>query len=216
MDKKENSKAKVVAFMKKNVYYILMGVCVIIIATMITVAALVNNNQGVDGPVIDKPDVEDPDINKPDTNPDDNKPSAIIFEMPVSGASEGLKFSIDELVDFTETLKQWSVHKGLDLIAPEGSEVFAAYAGTVESVEYDEYNGSAITIDHGDGLKTVYRSLGKDAKVKVGDKVSKGQVIGTVSDLYAAEKNQGAHLHFEVIKNNQWVDPVSYLPSGDK
>ena len=63
---------------------------------------------------------------------------------------------------------------------------------------------------------SVYKSLNKEVKVKIGDKVRAGDVIGQVSETMAEEWNVGPHLHFEMIKNGVKVNPGDYLNLGNK
>ena len=84
-------------------------------------------------------------------------------------------------------------HTGTDIAAPEGSEVKASASGVVTLAGGNYfYSGNVIVIDHGDGLKTIYAHL-KEAKVKKGDKVQKGDVIGLVGKTGRAT---GPHLHW--------------------
>ena len=62
----------------------------------------------------------------------------------------------------------------------------------------------------------MYKSLNSDVAISVGDKVSGGQVIGTISETMAQELNSGAHLHFEMLKNGVKVNPNDYLDLGSK
>ena len=62
----------------------------------------------------------------------------------------------------------------------------------------------------------MYKSLNKDVKVSVGDKVAAGQAIGSIADTMAQELNSGAHLHFELLKNGSNINPNDYLDLGTK
>lgn len=103
-------------------------------------------------------------------------------------------------------------HGGLDLCAPGGSRgvaVLAAAGGTVVSAGWHYSYGYNVLIDHGNGLKTRYAHMQAGSlSVKAGQKVSQGQQIGKIGDTGYAN---GAHLHFEVIKNGSRVNPLPYL-----
>ncbi|MFQ7035449.1 MAG: M23 family metallopeptidase [Candidatus Borkfalkia sp.] len=74
-------------------------------------------------------------------------------------------------------------------------------------------------IDHGDGLKTVYSSIDVNSSMKVGASVSAGDQIGTVSattDVMGKEYNEGSHLHFETMENDQFINPTAYLDIEEK
>lgn len=105
-----------------------------------------------------------------------------------------------------------SFHSGLDIGAPANSPVFAAAEGTVESTGQDSSHGKNIIINHDKGIKTWYMHLNQ-IEVARGDAVSKGQQIGLVG---STGRSTGPHLHYEVIKNGQSVDPKPYLIGSRK
>lgn len=134
-------------------------------------------------------------------------PSLIV--TPVEGETVAA-FSADEL-QYDATMGDWRTHDGIDIQAPEGTQVLAAEAGTVQSVYEDNLMGTVVVIDHGDGVQTLYASLQPDPAVETGDSVTAGQVIGTVGSTAAAEADRGAHLHFSVTQNGEPTDPEAYL-----
>lgn len=100
------------------------------------------------------------------------------------------------------------MHWGLDFSAPVGTEVYATGDGVIEEIEDIAWGyGKNIVINHGFGYKTRYAHLSA-FKVKVGQKVSRGQVIGLVGNT---GKSTGAHLHYEVEKDGVKVNPMSYF-----
>jgi murein DD-endopeptidase MepM/ murein hydrolase activator NlpD len=100
------------------------------------------------------------------------------------------------------------MHWGLDFTAPVGTEVYATGDGVIEEIEDIAWGyGKNIVINHGFGYKTRYAHLSA-FKVKVGQKVTRGQVIGLVGNT---GKSTGAHLHYEVEKNGVKVNPMSYF-----
>ncbi len=100
------------------------------------------------------------------------------------------------------------MHWGLDFTAPKGTEVYATGDGVVESIEDIAWGyGKNVVINHGFGYKTRYAHLSA-FKVKPGQKVSRGQVIGLVG---STGKSTGAHLHYEVEKDGVKVNPMSYF-----
>ena len=155
--------------------------------------------------------------NKP-TESDNNVPvslSPISFYNPLLTYTVAKEYNDSNLV-FNTTLKQWEAHKGVCFTAPENSEVFAVLDGKVEDVYSNYLTGTVVVINHGNNLKTTYGSLQDDVAVKVGDVVSKGEVIGRVGVTENAELNLGNHLHFEVLENNVKVDPSTYLNIENK
>jgi len=100
-----------------------------------------------------------------------------------------------------------SMHKGLDFAGKEGEDVIATGAGVV-TWSGDRYGyGKLVEIDHGNGLRTRY---GHNAQlsVEVGDVVTKGQGIALVGNT---GRSTGAHVHYEVLKNGQQVDPLPFI-----
>ncbi len=218
----------VLTFLKRNAVYFVLALCVLALGIATTIV-LVNRSNGSgelnnDAPVIEQPDidVEKPSDNIPDTpvdTPEDIQPSQpvvepIAFIMPVANASSVQDYS-DTMV-FNSTLNRFTAHLAIDFFAPEGTNVFAVYGGTVKSVENTLLKGVTVTIDHGDGLTTVYNSLEDGDMVSVGMKVNKGDIIGKVSTSNRQEYKAGAHLHFEVMEDGELIDPAKYLVFEEK
>ena len=99
-------------------------------------------------------------------------------------------------------------HKGLDLIAAQGTDVFAAAGGTVSKVVRSRRGlGNVVEINHGNGYATRYCLLA-DIKVSGGQRIRRGQKVGTVG---ISSSYPTPHLHFEVIYKGEIKDPVNYL-----
>ena len=113
----------------------------------------------------------------------------------------------------SETMADWRYHSGVDLAAAEGDEVVAAEAGTVTEVRLDPQWGWVIEIEHAAGYRTRYASLARTS-VSVGDEVSRGEVIGLAGSTAASESALPTHVHFEVIWQDETVDPLTLLPAG--
>jgi len=128
---------------------------------------------------------------------------------PVDGKLDA-GFAIETLV-YSETLEHFTTHHGIDIMAEENTPVKAALPGEVIEVLTDSRLGITISIKHEDGLITRYSNLCTDAMVKIGDKVIQGQTISGVGTSSIFESAEGPHLHFEVLKDGQNVDPMDYL-----
>ena len=140
-----------------------------------------------------------------------NTPEGMI--MPLETVTMGSDYGFY----YNQTLNSYYEHAGVDFMAAAGTEVFAVEDGTIESIYKDDLLlGTEIVINHGNGLKTLYRFVQETENVKVGDKVKKGDVIATVAEANGNEYKDGAHLHFEVVKNNETVDPTTYLTLEEK
>jgi murein DD-endopeptidase MepM/ murein hydrolase activator NlpD len=98
-------------------------------------------------------------------------------------------------------------HSGIDIGAPYGAPIYAAESGRVILASYYDGYGNCIIIDHGDGVSTLYAHC-SSIIVKVGQYVSKGQIIGYVG---STGNSTGPHLHFEVRINGNPVNPFNYL-----
>ena len=133
----------------------------------------------------------------------------VIFERPVSG--DIMKEFAQENLVFSETLNEWITHNGIDLRAEKTEVVKAAADGTVKTIKNDPRYGLTITIEHDNGFKTVYANLLTSEFVVEGEKVQKGQTIGTVGNTAIFESSDDTHLHFEILKDNVNVDPATYL-----
>ena len=98
-------------------------------------------------------------------------------------------------------------HKGVDIGTPSGTPVLAAKAGKVSWASWNGGYGNCVIVSHGRGNSTLYGHL-SSYNVKVGDMVSQGQVIAYSGNT---GNSTGPHLHFGVMENDAWVDPLNYL-----
>ena len=107
------------------------------------------------------------------------------------------------------TLGIQKFHNGVDMAAPGGSAILAAYDGKVVAADYNSSMGNYIMIDHGDSLYTIYMHASA-LYVSKGTEVSKGSKIAAVG---TTGRSTGNHLHFSVRLNGNYVNPWSYLRS---
>lgn len=103
-------------------------------------------------------------------------------------------------------------HSGIDILARKGTPIRAAADGlvVVSGKSLDGYSnyGKIVVVQHGDGMKTLYAHNNTN-RVGPGECVKAGEVIGEVGSTGNAT---GAHLHFEIRRNNKPLDPLKYLP----
>ena len=104
-------------------------------------------------------------------------------------------------------LKTKKMHSGIDIGTPSGKDIVAANSGTVLMATYNSSYGNVILIDHGGGIATLYAHCSKLLVLK-GDEVARGQVIALIG---STGMSTGPHLHFEVRKNGQFVNPMDWL-----
>lgn len=107
--------------------------------------------------------------------------------------------------------KRRKFHAGIDFSAPKGTKIFSTGDGVVTKIENKRTGyGLNVTIDHGFGYKTLYAHMGS-IKVKKGQKVKRGQIIGSVGNTGTST---APHLHYEVIKDGKKVNPIHYVMDG--
>ena len=130
------------------------------------------------------------------------------FIAPVNGTI--IKpFSKSELI-YSNTMDDWRTHLGIDISCPYGTEVISSEDGEVKNVEYNINYGNSVSLDCGE-YTLVYTSLSTDIYVNKGDRVKKGTVIGKTSDSCISEICDEPHIHFEVIKNGEHIDPLDII-----
>ncbi len=131
--------------------------------------------------------------------------------MPMTGSQVGLDYAYDNL-KWWDTLEIWKYHPGVDFVG-EG-DVVSILDGTVKSIEKTTLEGTVVTVEHANGLVSVYKSLGDEVSVHVGDVIKGGDKLG-VAATSMSELNTGAHLHLEIKKDGKHVDPLTVLPQND-
>ena len=142
------------------------------------------------------------------TTPTETK-KELSFEKPVEGEIVR-EFAQDSLI-YSETLQEWTTHSGIDIQADKTTVVKAAEAGTVKSIKNDPRYGLTIVIEHDDNYQTIYSNLLTTEFVVEGEKVEKGQSLGTVGNTAVFEVADEPHLHFEIWKDSLPVDPSIYI-----
>ena len=106
--------------------------------------------------------------------------------------------------------KTMKMHSGMDFTSDIGTDVYVTGDGVIEELERNDWGyGNCIIVNHGFGYKTRYAHLSA-FKVKKGDKVQRGDLIGLVG---TSGKSTGPHLHYEVEKNGEKINPVYYYHS---
>lgn len=131
------------------------------------------------------------------------------FVKPVEGKIIK-EYAKDSLV-YSDTLKEWTTHLGVDIKAEKATIVKSSEEGIVKYIKNDPRYGLSIIIEHSDGFKTLYANLLTTEFVSEGEKVKKGQTIGTVGDSSIYEIVDKPHLHFEILKDNENINPSEYI-----
>lgn len=202
-------------FLKRNAFYFLIVLCIASVATIIALAVTKNDAyQAPDASINDQPD--EPVINP---NPDDDKPiepvvETLKFYTPCNNGEVTNNYSDAALV-WNPTLKHYSTHLALDFTSDD-LNVYAAADGTVKEIGYNQLDGNYVVLSHSDGYVTRYLSLESPCALKVGDKIKHGQLLGKMSASQGNECLDGAHLHFEMLKDGEYVNPLEVLVNSDK
>jgi len=131
------------------------------------------------------------------------------FQRPIEGEIQK-EYAKDSLV-YSETLKEWTTHLGVDIKAERATVVKAAADGTVKYIKNDPRYGLTIIIEHSNGFETRYANLLTTEFVSEGEQVKAGQTIGTVGDSAIYEIVDESHLHFEILKNSESLNPAQYI-----
>lgn len=109
------------------------------------------------------------------------------------------------------SIDSYEGHSGIDIESGKGADVVASKAGTVLEAGWDELGkGYYVLLDNGDGYQTLYGQLEENLAVSVGDEVEQGQIIGHEGDTGNVTKE---HLHFEITKDGEVIDPETVLPT---
>ena len=148
-----------------------------------------------------------------------NAALAEINKLSASGGIKGsgqLCYPVPSCTSVSCGFYGYANHNGVDFANGPGlygASVVAAYDGQVVGADFWEYSyGHHVTIDHGNGIKTIYCHM-SNINVSVGQNVQKGQVIGGVgcTGNVIPRGMGGTHLHFGVVVNGGFVNPFNYL-----
>ncbi len=131
------------------------------------------------------------------------QPARADFDVPVNGRISSI-FGLRRF--FNEQARR--PHSGLDIAAPQGTPIKAIESGTIIDAGNFFFSGNMVYLDHGQGIISLYAHM-HSIKVKPGEKIKKGQIIGTVGET---GRVTGPHLHLAIIANQTLVDPLQFLP----
>ncbi len=214
MDKKEKKAGEKPRVNSERKFYLFTAIgCAAVLVAIIVTAIALSGTGSVDAPTID---IDQPTVELPDDDPDADEPVVVVPDgmvLPVDGGETSNDYGFYH----NTTLDSYYEHSGVDFTVAVGTEVRAVESGRVESIYKDDILlGTQVVIDHGDGLKSLYRFVTEKEGLKVGDTVEKGEVIATVAEAGGNEYKEGAHLHFEILENGAPVDPTKHLTLEEK
>lgn len=119
-------------------------------------------------------------------------------------------YSKDNLV-YSSTLEEWTTHLGIDIAMQKTDVVRAVADGKVKSIKNDPRYGLTVVIEHQNGFESIYSSLLTAEFITVGEEIKQGSTIATVGNTATFEIADTTHLHFEIKKDGQNVDPNIYM-----
>lgn len=120
-----------------------------------------------------------------------------------------MDYSMDKTI-YYPTLQEYKCNPSILIQSEEGTDVAAAFSGTVADVYHDAQLGTVVEMSLGNGYEAYYGQL-ENVDVAVGDTVRQGQIIGTVSTPTRFYSIEGSHLNFRVTRDGEPVDPLDYL-----
>ena len=133
------------------------------------------------------------------------------FSLPVSGTLVKGHDATTQV--FSNTMKDYRVHLGMDITTEQNAIVCAAAEGTVSQIWEDPMMGNCIAVIHGGDACTIYKNLADELPegIEEGAKVQAGQTIGYVGESAMIEMAEEPHLHFEMTVGGISVDPLTYF-----
>ena len=194
----------------------IVTVAILVLTTLVVAIVSIASRKTTEVPKTETPPASDeaPEDSKPESVPpkeETPEEKAPVFVSPVVGTVYK-EHSVDAPV-FSETLNEWRTHKGIDITTAENSAVYSSAEGVVSAIYDDHFHGRTVEVTHSANIKTVYSNLAKEdaAFVSVGDRVNAGDRIGTVGYTAIFEIADEPHLHFEMKKDEEAVNPLDYI-----
>ena len=235
----QNKKDKVKDFFRKEGFYLVLFLCLCVIATVAVVTtkknkALEQSNQSQNEFTLNVDDKATSDLQKQNADRVENTQNNELAENEIASTEEDVNVSTGTNVEvsFANPLdgsisRGYSYPKpqamsdgssrnirGIDIKASVGTEVKAAAVGEVKEVSSKIEEGNYVVVAHANWLYTKYCNLSKDIRVNVGDKVTEETVIGTVGDSSKIFTNNefGEHLNIQVQDvDGKDLDPTTYF-----
>ena len=133
-------------------------------------------------------------------------PTPVTLVLPATGAEIIGEYTEDMLV-FHETYGDYRAHTGLDFAGNKNAPVCAVADGIIVKNYFDYEDGYTVEIEHNDGINSIYKNLSSDKMAQVGQVVRQGDVIGAMGDTGISESHLSYHLHFELTKDGETVNP---------
>lgn len=214
---------------KQSVKYYTILVLMVIMAFVSTYANIkeyqkINTEDYEQYNLVENKDVEANSTNviteeKSQGNDNAKKENVVVYDTAISSISTNIKnakenypvsgkiiqeFSSDNVI-YYESLGVWKTHTGVDISCEENEKVVNVIDGKVVGIYQDDVFGNSVVVE-GEEYMAIYSSLASNILVSIGNKLNKGDIIG-YAGTNAAEENLGVHLHFELLKSGEYVNP---------
>ena len=146
-----------------------------------------------------------------DTDAPTSVDTPLVLTLPVSGLLTA--YHDDTLQVWSDTMRDYRVHLGIDIATEANAPVYAAADGVVSQVYEDVRMGYCISIKHSDDTYTIYSNLGESPAdgIAAGVNVKAGQLIGSVGNSAMVEIAEEPHLHLEMTVGGKQVNPLDYF-----
>ncbi len=154
--------------------------------------------------------------------PEDTAASGEETDLPVAAGIPTLSLPAEGILGkehdptvqvFSNTLGEWRVHLGIDIMTEVAAPVYAAAKGKVKQIADDPLWGKCVWIEHDGDAVSIYRGLDDTLAegIEVGAKVSEGTLLGAVGEGGVLELAEEPHLHFEMKVGGEDADPLEYF-----
>ena len=223
MEKLKNSKVNRAAVVSTA-----MLLTAILVIVGVTVASNRSKKDNVKNPDVtqnvpstDTQPVEVPEETQPVEDPKDTTVPSGSVSKPVEDALPSLVLPVKGVISkqhdatlqvYSNTMADYRVHLGVDIVTTENAPVYAAADGTIEKIWEDVKMGYCIAVKHSGDCVTVYKNLGETLPEGIAEGVSvrSGQLIATIGNSAMVEIAEEPHLHFEMTVAGLSVDPLEY------
>lgn len=215
LNKDQNSKFKENFKANRAVYITAISILAVMILIVAIVAAT-NRNKQTEPNIDTKPSTSTTTTVPNDDPTEDVSGKLPTFALPVSSGKLS-KAHDSELQVFSQTMGDYRVHLGLDILAAEDAPVYAAADGTVTQIWEDVRMGNCIAVQHSGNAVSIYKNLSSELPEGIveGATVKRGQQIASVGSSAMVEIAEEPHLHFEMTVSGLSVDPLEYLTAKD-
>ena len=120
------------------------------------------------------------------------------------------EFSMNKQI-YSKTMDDYRTHSGTDIAVNNGDSIYASESGIVEFAGNDDLMGETVKIKHDNNSVSVYSGLKSTDNIVEGQEIKKGEVIGIAGGNIPLEAKEVCHIHFELIIDNQYVDPKEHI-----